>query len=188
MVLPQLLPSIYTHIERSSVCKHESPSPTGGGLGWGYSRRPLCLYRNPVYIRLERSSVCKQESPSPAGRSPQRGRVGVGVSDIVGESKAHFSRLPPSPAISLLHKRKTAGGCRSSCYRDFRLQQDEADSDAVFASVMTWMPLPPPQPSPAAGFALRGRGKSARFAPAPWGMAEVGLLAATSLPVRKPRL
>ena len=106
MVLPQLLPSIYTHIERSGVCKHESPSPTGGGLGWGYSRQPLCLYRNPVYIRLERSSVCKQESPSPAGRSPQRGRVGMGVGDIVGESKAHFSRLPPSPAISLASQEK----------------------------------------------------------------------------------
>ena len=30
----------------------------------------------------------------------------MGVGDIVGESKAHFSRLPPSPAISLASQEK----------------------------------------------------------------------------------
>ena len=44
------------------------------------------------------SAVIHQTAPSPAGRSPQRGRDGVGVSDIVDESKACFSRLLPSPS------------------------------------------------------------------------------------------
>ena len=39
--------------------------------------------------------VSLQTAPSPAGRSPQRGRVGEGVSDIIDEPKFHFfHRLP----------------------------------------------------------------------------------------------
>ena len=39
--------------------------------------------------------VSLQTTPSPAGRSPQRGRVGEGVSDIIDEPKFHFfHRLP----------------------------------------------------------------------------------------------
>ena len=41
-----------------------------------------------------------KNSPSPAGRSPQRGRDGVGVSNNIDESKACFSRLLPSPQPS----------------------------------------------------------------------------------------
>ena len=42
-----------------------------------------------------------KNSPSPAGRSPQRGRDGVGVSNNIDESKAYFSRLLLSPQSSL---------------------------------------------------------------------------------------
>ena len=41
-----------------------------------------------------------EKSPSPAGRSPQRGRVGVGVSDIIDEPKFQFFNcllLSPQP-------------------------------------------------------------------------------------------
>ena len=41
-----------------------------------------------------------KNSPSPAGRSPQRGRVGVGVNNNIDESKAYFSIVccpHPSP-------------------------------------------------------------------------------------------
>ena len=62
----------------------------GGGLGAVYiSTLPRCGLC---------SAVIHQTAPSPAGRSPQRGRDGVGVSDIVDESKACFSRLLPSPS------------------------------------------------------------------------------------------
>ena len=43
-----------------------------------------------------------EKSPSPAGRSPQRGRVGEGVSDIIDEPKFQFfdCLLPSPPPLS----------------------------------------------------------------------------------------
>ena len=50
--------------------------------------------------------VSLRTAPSPAGRSPQRGRVGEGVSDIIDEPKFHFfHRLPHSPQALNLWKK-----------------------------------------------------------------------------------
>ena len=43
-------------------------------------------------------------SPSPAGRSPQRGRVGEGVSNIVSEKKFRFFIFTTLPNALLLRK------------------------------------------------------------------------------------
>ena len=50
-------------------------------------------------------------SPSPAGRSPQRGRVGVGVSDIAHELKLLFFNDFAALTPTLSHRERGHIGC-----------------------------------------------------------------------------
>ena len=60
---------------------------------WYQYRRVIAL----VSIRRQELFTI-EKSPSPAGRSPQRGRAGEGVGDIIDELKCRFfSCLQPSP-------------------------------------------------------------------------------------------
>ena len=69
--------------------------------GW-YSHSPKASYCTPprrtVFADCSQRLFTIEKSPSPAGRSPQRGRVGEGVGNIIDELKFQFFRcLLPSP-------------------------------------------------------------------------------------------
>ena len=66
---------------------------------------PKSLFKIPV-IHTNLNCYAEYSPPLQGAQRPQRGRVGVGVSDIVDKSKAHFSRLLPSPQPSLLLRKQ----------------------------------------------------------------------------------
>ena len=97
-------------------------------------------------------------SPSPAGRSPQRGRVGVGVEASMSSPKQ--KRHPNLPR--LVADENPGNNCCDSRLPSFSCEEERWLVRA--ANVKNGLLIhqqyrsPPPQSSPAADFALQGRG------------------------------
>ena len=116
-----------------------------------YTRSPTGEGKSAVYIQGSGEGVCKrpwpsqgvvtiEKSPSPAGRSPQRGRVGEGVSDIIDEPKFQFFNcLLPSPPTPLPERGDfVSNGLQSSpeicLFSDFILKNSVECSKVVQSS------------------------------------------------------
>ena len=107
---------------------------------------------------VNRSGANRPISPSPAGRSPQRGRVGVEASMSSPKRKRH-PNLP-----RLIADENPGSNCCDSRLPSFSCEAREMAGEG--ANVKNGLLIhqqyrpPPPRPSPAAGFALQGRGNS----------------------------
>ena len=85
--------TIYIHLSALPVCKpnHTPTNMTATSHTHGEERR---------YHYGNHRQNTRRSAPSPAGRSPQRGRVGEGVSDIAQEPKwRFFTFAAPTPAL-----------------------------------------------------------------------------------------
>ena len=85
--------TIYIHLSAPPVCKpnHTPTNMTATSHTHGEERR---------YHYGNHRQDTRRSAPSPAGRSPQRGRVGEGVSDIAQEPKwRFFTFAAPTPAL-----------------------------------------------------------------------------------------
>ena len=130
---------------------------------------------------VRQSPLSRRSAPSLAGRSPQRGRVGVGVGNIVDEAEFWFFTFAAIILALFCFASNAccccAGGSSPTGTNIARVAREGAYQrySTIFvpaftgegahypASAATSRTLPPPQPSPAAGFALRGRGQIGAF-------------------------